>query len=285
MTGALFADDDIQLFGRKRTAGSLFKLTIKGSDLQDYVFNQVTFPPSMYMGLEQRIIAVQQIMGGNVPFATRRWAIEFLGITDHPDEMMKEIDSDRMAEVDFQKKMAQAAQPPQGGGGGNGATPPSPLEQAVSMEHGSTKPKDMGGGPAALGAGAQTPPSGGSQAASAGGSAPAGAASLNANVPPNPDVGQVDSGLGGTSLADQVRSTIEGVALKGSAYLTESQGGKRVAVYVPDRRDMLKLRRTLYPLFTRGRVTVKETKKIPEGAQEVKGRGTQAPGQVQQQGQ
>src|SRR4029077_4725312 len=88
MTGSLFPDDDIQLFGRRRTAGSLFKMTIKGRDLQDYVYNEVTYPPSMYMGLEQRIIAVQQIMGGNEPYATRRWAIEFLVITDHPDEMM-----------------------------------------------------------------------------------------------------------------------------------------------------------------------------------------------------
>src|SRR4029077_2899948 len=244
---------------------------IKGRDLQDYVYNEVTYPPSMYMGLEQRIIAVQQIMGGNEPYATRRWAIEFLGITDHPDEMMKEIDEDQLRKVEFQKKMAEGAQTPQPQGGGG---PPSPLEKAVSMESGSTKPKDLGGGQQALPASsspAPTPP-GGPAASSSAAPPPAGAAALDANVPPNPDVGNVDSGLGGTSLAQQVQSVIGGITLKGHVYVAEMQGGKRVEVYAPDRPDLPQLRRQLYPLFTKGRVVVKETKKIPDSAQEVKGR-------------
>ena len=281
MTGSMFADDDINLWGTHRKQGSLFKMTIKGSDLRDYTFNQVKYSPSMYMGLEQRITAVLQLMGAADPLTDRRGAIEFIGMTDHPDEMMARIDEDQMRRVKFQQDMQKAAQ---GGQPGGGEGPASVLEKNVALEAGATNKQATGGAAPPPGGGAAVtgapPPEGGAPPAGGGPAAPG--FGLSANTPPEPDVGQVSSGLEGTSLADQVEQVVSGLKLTGRVYLVEASA-KSVQLIAERYVDARKVRRALYPLFG-SKVSVRESKKVPPGAREVSGRGTQATRKVQPQG-
>ena len=41
---------------------------------EDYTYNTVHDPPSMYMGMEQRIVAMEQLLGGKYQMASRRTA-------------------------------------------------------------------------------------------------------------------------------------------------------------------------------------------------------------------
>jgi hypothetical protein len=272
MTGRQFENDDVKLFGTHGRSQSMFKTTIKGKDLQDYTFNMVLYPPSMYMGMEQRIVAMEQLLGGNHPMVSVRTAMEFIGLVDHPDEEIAEIEADQMRMVEHQKKM----QGDQGGGQPQG--PASVLERNVALNSGSTKP--------APGAGAASLPAGGTATGGGGpaggpstpaispapGSAPAPGGApqgLDPNIPPpEPPADARTSGLGG-SLSSQVESIVSTTKLKGPAYVSE-KGKDKVEVIVTSQPDVLKLRRKLMPLF-KGQVTVKEGKPPPD-AKEVGGK-------------
>jgi hypothetical protein len=253
MTGTVFETDDVHLFGTHGRSNSLFKMTIKGRDLQGYTYNVVTYPASMYMGMEQRIVAMKQLLEGQHPMVSVRTSMEFIGLVDHPDEELKQIEEDQLRAVAFQRQLQQAAS-----GGGE---PQDPLERAVSLESGSTKP-----------AGKSEPLSLPGSEGAAGGAAGQPPAQPIRGAPPVPT--EVPSSGLDAPLAEQIEGVIAQARLRGPAYISDQ--GERVLVTVTSRPDLLKLRRKLGDLY-RGRVIVRESKKIPDGAREVSGRGAQGP--------
>ncbi len=276
MTTAMFGDDEIHLFGRKGR-GAMFKTTIHGSDLQNYVYNKVMYPPLMGLGVEGRITAMLQLLGGNDPLIDRRTAIELIGLTDHPDEMMKLIDADKKRMVAFQKELQQEAQP------SGGEQPPGPadvLQKQAALQHGATTAPAAGLTPPTPPSPGGASPTGapGGSAAPAPGSAGGGAAGpslapLDPSAPPTADVGQVSSGLEQpTALADQVRSIVLSVKVKAKTKVYLTEGKEKVVVSVTDFTDAKKVRRAVYPIFG-SKVQVLQAKRQPEGATEVQMNG------------
>src|SRR6266850_833826 len=103
-TQAIFPNDKIDMFGRKGKHGGTFKFSITGKELENYGFTNVLYSPSMHMGLSERAVFVLQLLGSEYPLIDDRTAIEFLGISDHPDEMLKRIEA--MVQKNLDKKMA-----------------------------------------------------------------------------------------------------------------------------------------------------------------------------------
>jgi hypothetical protein len=256
------------MMGMEGRAGRTYKMDMTTAELDDYDFNKVLYSMAMGMDPMQRMVFVKQGMSGDSPLFDRRWGIEFLGITDHPDEMIERADRDQEKIIERQMRLRQAAQ------GGNaqdqqaslegGGTPPAPL---VAAEGGSAPSLSVPIG--------RTPPPNVGEPTTA--SAPSNGTpsfALNPNAPPATKVAAHDLGLT-ASLMEQVTRIVQGLALKGSVFA--AQQGDRVRITAEKMADAKKIHNALSGLFGK-RVSVRTSKVVPTGAIDIsKNGGAPAP--------
>jgi hypothetical protein len=268
MQEAVFPGEEFELFGTQGRLGSPYAIKMRSEELQGYGFNKVLYSPAMGLGLEARIVAMLQLTSGENPLADRRSAIEFIGMTDHPEEMMKRIDADMERRVEQQVRLRTLAS---GGRAGAPTAPTGPeavLKGAASLE--------AGGQPPALGAaGAAAPaanlPAGAAVPSVAPQGAPAAAAptlpALDRLSPPSADVG--DTSITGLSAspAQQVARIVRTIPdLHAAVYLMEQ--GTKIIVYCENFIDAKRVRKALANLYE-GTVYVRTSKNVPEGARPI----------------
>lgn len=257
MQTRLWPNEDFQLMGVKGKSGSAFQLKMNTADLDDYTFNKVQYSMAMGMDPMQRMVFVKQGLQGPSPLFDRRFGIEFLGITDRPEEMLERADED--AEKTVQREMrlrAQAsgqADPSANAanleGGGTGA--PRPL--TVPIKNDSTR---ASGAPITA-----TAPVGGPTAL-ASAQPPASAFGLDPNAPPEAPTGQTASGLD-LPLIEQVGRIVNTLTLKGSVWAVEK--GEKVRLTVGSMADSRTIHKTVEPIYG-PKVSVHVSKNVPAGA-------------------
>jgi hypothetical protein len=256
------------MMGMEGRAGRTYKMDMTTAELDDYDFNKVLYSMAMGMDPMQRMVFVKQGMSGDSPLFDRRWGIEFLGITDHPDEMIERADRDQEKIIERQMRLRQAAQgrnaQDQQASLEGGGTPPAPL---VAAEGGSAPSLSVPIG--------RTPPPNVGEPTTA--SAPSNGTpsfALNPNAPPATKVAAHDLGLT-ASLMEQVTRIVQGLALKGSVFA--AQQGDRVRITAEKMADAKKIHKALSDLFGK-RVSVRTSKVVPTGAIDIsKNGGAPAP--------
>lgn len=273
MTYAMFPDDKISLFGTSGKQGAAFRLQMQGKELEDYGWTQVTYSPSMHMGLSERAVFVLQLLSAEHPLIDPRSAVEFLGISDAPDEMLKRIDDflDKNLQRQIAMQKAMAA-PPQGapaalpsavtgGGPGGQAGAPAALPGAVGNE-GVTEHTSMR---------AKEGPSGDSSIAMlSSGTTTKGQSALDQidmSNPPEAPAKPVDVGLG-QGIIPQIISLLTGVKLTGDVYAVGN--GPNLTILTTNFVDARRIKRKIQRMFPR--VTVRAAgKKMPPNATQIAG--------------
>ena len=261
LTERMFPKDDIVLFGANRRRGGMFRTTIRGSELQGYTFNKVLYSPSMFMGFEQRLIAVIQMRNAQPrPLIDERTGLEMLGLSDHPDEMMKIIEREMEEDIGFQARLRQAAE----GGGSAGGDGMAPQREAVALEAGATS---LPGAPAApaVEPSAEAMATGGPMTGREVGTV----SPLLGPAPP-----QRSGFEGAPDLEAQIRETLLGVRISGEVYLIEATPERIRVVVVPPSKNGIDGRRVGKALRDRfgERVSVRESKAVPEDATPISAR-------------
>ncbi len=149
MTQALFANRKVVYFGRQYKqegwAAALerperFMQTIKGSDLQDWARQELSFQPLLNM--HEKVVMGLQLAGGGL--VSKRWQRDQIGIVDN-NAMQQEILGEMQLEQQLAALMGMAQQ---------GAITPDQIENwFLAMEKGGTAvpPQPAAGGPGAPG--------------------------------------------------------------------------------------------------------------------------------------
>jgi hypothetical protein len=269
MQTRMFPKAKFTMMGMKGRGGQTYKMEMTTKELDDYDFNKVLYSMAMGMDPMQRMVFVKQGMSGDSPLFDRRWGIEFLGITDHPDEMIERADRDQEKIIERQVRLRQAAQ------GGNAAG------QQARLEGGGTPPAPL---VAAEGGSAPSPLS-----VPIGRTPPRTSASLPLPQPrptarphsrstrtrrPRRRSRRTTSDSPPRSWS-RSRASSRGLALKGAVFAAEQ--GDRVRITAEKMADAKKIHNALSGLFGK-RVSVRTSKVVPTGAIDIsKNGGAPAP--------
>lgn len=267
VTQSLFPKDEFTVYGQRGKRGSTFNMKMKGEDLQNYGFNKVLYSPSMHMGLTERAVFVLQLLGGEDPLIDDRTAIEFLGITDHPDEMMKRI------EAMVERRLARRAALERSMTATPGTELPQEIVKNAASLEGGAAPNSAGAATVGAGAGGAAPAA---LPPVAGGPAEGGGmfGEMDMSQPLEaPALGEVETALGGDEV-QQIQQLIASVQTTGAVYLIP---GDPITVLCESYVDARKISRRLRKAFPNVSVR-KAGAKIPEGAITVAaGRGGEVP--------